>query len=512
MSKKAPISPIEPAFIKNFPLLHLPACETRSSPEELVAELMGLLFNNKDCVGKYSLEPDNEDWISNHDDNLQQFVLRAGSGRFLPQRKKNAKSDYYYSPIYPNLACGDKTHTIRPSGSKIILQFLINGVWANGLKRRSNEAEYIAMFANKVIDALAGKDEPGNILYESVPQVSEENKSKAKSLLLEKLKTAVINDLSTVQGQVKDKFSTNAVDDFLYLCDLEKKIPRPLWIQLLMTYLRYVIPIWSLTYTKSMSSFREMILNAINGKDYFDDEVINEFDNRTDKILCISTEFSRDLINKIQKYQCDRDEVFLFFTTIIENIKELSGIAEKTLVINNPANDSELSISELLLKLKKHRELIIDYCKSEYEDLSKENCLQTFISRKARKYSSYRKPAANSPKSPSTNMLYMMNCSRASAINDWRGSHLFEVKYSPEALWRVKPGPLAIQMFAHLAHSRISGRRLLFSDLLNQMESYGLDTSLEEGRLDLMDSLSSLGMLDGSPDAGTSLRLKNPLG
>ena len=128
---------------------------------------MGEVFFDNDIMGNLnqaSHNPANETWLSKHQGNSEKFALCAGRGRFVERRQKNAKSNFFYAPIYPELISG--VPVIRNNGSRIIRRFLLDGASAHGLAGRQEKEKKVGLVTAKTENMLSLKQrEPENYLW-----------------------------------------------------------------------------------------------------------------------------------------------------------------------------------------------------------------------------------------------------------------------------------------------------------------------------------------------------------
>jgi len=504
--------PDEIGLLSRSSLIHLPTCETKSTPEELLADLIAELFYPGQCGGRNKRNvfgPYQSGWRSAHSDDKERFLLNVGRGRFKLTTGRKSPVDYFYAPIFPGLAREGAIK--RKSGANIINGLLIKGVWANGLL--GSDISKRKEFSKTVVMALVGDKKKGDDIFkQAAPTVTQQEIDGAITNLSGKIEEA------EARPGEETAFAKQAVIDFVALMKLEPDMPRPLWIQQVMCYLRIVICLWALRYTKSMSLLKKHILQAYGGDVPSPDEIKSDYLEAPEMLLQISSSYDESIRQLIEVYQRDRVEVFEFLQRLDESdLLAENLLTECRLVVSggNYPNEKTIDMHDFFTRIKDVAPEFSTKHAAEFSAHGTEFDISVAVASWAGKWVGHQKPAQNSPKTAGTNLRYLLNCSRKSSGEDERASHLFEIKRSKKILWRAFPGALAIQLFVHFADCKRdtnSSRRISIGDLFEHLTVYQLGTETENGSSAILDSLASLGLLVGSPDAGSSLPLQNPLG
>lgn len=502
--------PKENRILEDSLLLHLPACETKSTPEELLAELVVEVFFPGECRGRTQnnfFGPSQESWVAEHPSESDRFLLSAGRGRFRKSTAKSSTTDFFYAPIFPDIARGGAI--MRNKGARVINGMLLGGIWASGTAGKDTD---IHALSEAVVKSLVGCTSDSDLLSVAVSKVSEEAICQAVANT-----HALIANAGAVQSDVTE-FGKQATKDFIEIAALEPALPRPLWIQLLMCYIRTTVCLWSLQYCQSMAYFKRRLLMSLAGEEPRNESVAQEFSRPSTALLQISSNYDDCIKQLVETYQRDRVEVFECLSRISksEAFPETQIFERCSLTISggNYPDENLIDLEDFFHKVS---EASTDLWQKLGDDGLGEPTVESWSimqSRWASAYSSHQRPAQDKPKSAGTNLRYLMNCARRSAGGDDRASHLFETQKRKSLLWRVLPGPLAIQMFVHLASRANShkNRRLTIGDLFDHLSVYRLGTDTEAGRSAILYSLESMGLLKGSPDAGASLPIQDPFG
>jgi hypothetical protein len=139
----------------------------------------------------------------------------------------------------------------------------------------------------------------------------------------------------------------------------------------------------------------------------------------------------------------------------------------------------------------------------------------TFASRVSERYAAWRDPLNYGQ---GKNIDEFMRVLYRADRGDEAGGYLLIRQGRAESLsFRVFPGQMLLQTVAQLANrskqgsNPSGGGKLVLKDIEEHFAEYGIDFTLAaDARPSLMDELKALGLLAGSPDAGSSVAVSCP--
>ena len=510
--------PFHPLIQKSFVFLR--SLGMRSAPEILILEIFREFFYEKPRERKYKgIDPDEKENNEYRYSDKVRAVLYSVRGRQRQGGKKSQRG-HYFLPAYPSLA---ENSWFRKEEAPIIATFLLEGpianyIWLNGKKdeeKKKDRAEFVKKFYQALIgnNSITGNDpspEKKDILSVALLEFSPEN-ILSENKVKEKIEERTRENDYLLDHVKKDELSEIIFYDLMELIDLEKEIPRMQWLELLMTFLRFSMPMWAMAQMKISNLLHGWLIEAIENREIVKQEDIEkQIRERNRGILHPSKTPTREIYELIESYIRDRIKI----NYILWDLEKIVGeeIKNKHLKINGMPTGRGLSIYKLLtladaassqLKSTKH-----------YMDAKVDN-YKDFLTRKSENFSLWLKPRRVGV---GGNIQEFFNVLYHDSNADQLGGHLLESHRSGRSIvgFQVFPGQLLLKTITILAgrkkHNLPGGGGLLvLGDIERHFEKYGVDFGkANEARPALADRLKSMGLLSGSPDAGASVAVICP--
>lgn len=501
----------EPRMYPAAGFLSLPSVGMRLAPEILILELFREVFHAENRNEKTYTRELSPDMRSDKNELIFSNAERAVVSAFRGRRKQSrqSKAQPFYAPAYPALAA----HAwMAKNRERIIAQLLFNGaiaqhLWGVGAKDRERQRAFVKVIAS----ALAGtRKRPENhdeahhdILAACLPAATRDADLVAASAALETLTGEASKTVFKTNKQ--DELAARIFEDFKVLCESEARLPRMLWLRLMMTYLRFALPMWLLAQMRITVLVHSWMRDALEGKVLPDDHAIERaLAGRNRGLLRPTLIPTGEVTGRIREYIRCRVELNLMLYAVAK-LRPAEFNSSKSIVMGN-GNSTDIKLSEVLLIARKASEAL----RAEPE------CLQagsaaTCVARNAERYAAWRDPLTNGQ---GKNIDEFLRVLYRSDQGDEAGGHLLVRQgRGDSAGFRVFPGQLMLQMIAMLAaRTKPNGAgRLVLKDIEDHFEEYGVNFSLAaEARPLLTTELQSLGLLAGSPDAGSSVAVTAP--
>ena len=492
--------------------LAVPTVGLRSSAEILVLELFREIFYPADPTANSGakstrfLDPEfkNEE-NKRYFTDKERAVLYCLKGRRRETKQSNEST--YYAPAYPQLAKGG---WFRKNEARVINQLLFKGAIAQALWFKGEDCERGKATQEKaiefILEALIGhhKNDEQDILFTILEErLSDQSIEKARVTL-----HALTKQTDSVFGTLDDnhdELACQIMQDLINICDLQKHIPRMLWVRILMTFLRFALPIWllakmeltNLVYTWLLSAMEEHKIPSVS-------EISKSLCLRNRSLITPTLTPSRAIYFRISNYMRQRIELNLLLISLERlNTTELEGKEIST----KPTSATRINLLDLLnlasrssIKLKGDK------------DFGESPSIKIFLARVAENYNAWRDPLK---KGQGKNINEFLSVLYKAENGDEAGGHLLvRGGRSYDSGFRVFPGRLLLQVVAHLASKKRQtggGGRLVLKDIEDHFGIYGIDFTLAaDARPLLMKELQSLGLLQGSPDAGGSVEVTTP--
>ncbi len=498
---------------KSFVFVH--SAGMRLAPEILVLEFMREVFFKKRYgqIKKRDLEPDEkigDDYIFTRE---QRAVLHALRGR--RKKSKNSRDQSFFAPVYPSLA---KRAWLGKNRERIICNFLFSGpvsqyLWGrapnsqDGKDRQRKIAHEIssALLGKKSFldDDVSGKDFLAATLghkefdeYKD-PEIAENNVIRET------------NHSYAVMLTKHDELATRITRDLSSICKIEGEIPRMQWLQLFMTFLRFALPMWLLAQMKITRLLHFWLLDAVDKGNVAERVTVEHgLAGRNKSLLHPTLTTTRELFEHVERYIKCRVELSIFLYCL-EQVRPEQKLSDKKLVRERPGRNDELSIENLLILARDASRDIREL--KRFETVAKGSSIRTFLTREGEMFSAWRDPLRNGQ---GKNIDEFFRVLYRAETGDEEGGYLL----TPEGRgikrgFRVFPGQLLLKMVTYLANqnkhwdnlSKGVGR-LVLQDVERLFDEYGVDFSATAAaRPLLINELQMMGLLVGSPDAGSSV-------
>ena len=510
----------EPKFhplIRNS-FVFVPSAGFRAAPEILVLEFMREVFFARHYGEPETtrvLDPDKLDderrYLLSKE---ERAILHALRGR--RKKSKNAAIQSFFAPAYPGLATSSWLSKKR---ERVIFNFLLSGpiaqhLWGKGSEVQEGKRQQEKL-ADNIRQALLGRrsclseDLENTDLFAATlgPEKFDTDPELPTSNIVEKT-----NYSNVVMRTSYDELATRITRDLITICSVEGDIPRMQWLQLLMTYLRFALPMWLLAQMQITKLLHRWLLAAVDDGYVFDEAVIDqELTERNRGLLHPALTATRELYEHIEGYMKSRVEVniLLYF---LEEIRP-DQIQGKRLA-QGTAGTSVLVIEDLLQLAKGASDEIRS--SARFKKISPDLSIQTFLTREGEQFGAWRNPLL---KGQSKNIDEFFRVLYRAEMGDEAGGYIL----APEGRgqkrgFRCFPGQLLLKTVTYLAaknkwssQAQGGGGKLVLQDVEELFAQYGVDFSAAaDARPLLMRELQAMGLLTGSPDAGSSVAVACP--
>lgn len=496
----------------------MPSAGMRLAPEILVLEFMRELFFDShfgSSTGAKDLNPDEVDEERRFRHSLnERAVLYALRGR--RKKTRNSAAQSFFAPAYPGLA---KEAWLRKNEARVINNFLLGGpiaqhLWHKGpdVEDKKSEQDQIA---EKIRRALLGNN--------SCPGGSPEGKeilavalgaeafNLVPELPIEKLKAKTVSSNSIMRID-HDELSDCITADTISVCELEAELPRMQWLQLFMTFLRFALPTWLLAQMQVTSLLHAWLLDAVDRGLVADAATVSRsIAGRNRGLLHPTLTATRELFEHIESYMKRRVELSILLYCL-EHVRP-GQVKDKSLSLSGGGRDI-LGIEQLLMLAK---EAATDIrATGRFKNVADGLDVARFLTREGEQFPGWRNPRMGGQ---GKNIDEFFRVLYRAELGDEAGGYLL----IPEGRgasrgFRVFPGQLLLKTVTYLAaQSKWSGQqrggagKLVLQDVEDRFGQYGVDfSSAAEARPLLMRELQAMGLLTGSPDAGSSVAVACP--
>ena len=480
----------------------VPTAGTRPAPEILVLELFRELFYKKFSTGKEQrLTSEKEEAIAGTRGSV---VLEIVRGRQRLQRGQNAAP--FYAPAYPEQA---ETAWLREQSDRVIRDHFLRAPIAEALNGRSKI--YLEEWAVKVIKSLHGSNRTtsgytAELLWSMIDKrptpkdlISDSDASQRLLQFAHKeQRYCLVPEVSEV-----DPLAKRILDDFSVIIDLEGRIARMQWIDLLKTFLRFSTSIWLLSHMQVMVLFHGWLRDAMSGKrPPIEDDVREMIRSRTASLFRPTQEPSSERANHVSRFMKARIESACLLSQLEKF--DTAKVLQKQLTVKSHSS-VDTSIGQVL-----------DLAWSCREKISNVGVPPIIAAtREAEKYASWYRPLKIGV---GKNIDEFLRVLRRLAGDDFDQAYLESQEGNRMAgRARIFPGPALIRMVVLLSSRNEEARRdsstskLLLSDVEKHFAIYGVDFSTTaSSRPRIIESLKEQGLLQGSPDAGDSVEVSSP--
>jgi hypothetical protein len=506
---------VHPLVRKSFAFV--PSAGMRLAPEILVLEFFREVFfvSHYESIGEKGLDPDElgENKKNFYTDG-ERAVLYALRGR--RRKSPNAKTIPFFAPAYPALA---RKAWLRKKSERVIVNFLLGGpiaqhLWGGGEtedKKREQEN-----FVDTLVLALGGHNSFRNeaphggkdilsVALQAAP--FEIDEAVAKEKIRDKTKKT-----ESVMKIPRDELSERIFKDLLALCKLEKELPRMQWLQVFMTFLRFSMPMWLLAQMRITSLLHEYLLAVLDqGEHIGSSHIEREIAGRNRGLLNPSLTPTLEIFERTEQYMKKRVELNILLYLLESDRTGL--VTNKQLVIQG-GGANVLTVEQLL---QIAREAAGDMKSSPwFQKEGVDGNFQDFLTRKAEQHAAWRNPLQ---KGQGKNIDEFFRVLYRDNLGDEVGGYLLLPEGRERARgFRVFPGQLLLKAIVFLsAHDKRNNSptkgegMLVLEDVEKHFQQYGIDFSFAaDARPLLLRELQAMGLLTGSPDAGSSVAVASP--
>lgn len=494
----------------------VPSAGMRLAPEVLVLELMREVFCQQhygETKGTRDLDPDKkDDEGSLYCTDRERAVLYALRGR--RKKAKNSKTLSFFAPAYPQLA---RLGWLSKNRERVVNNFLLSGPVAQHLWQRGQGTEdgrnRQQELGNKIRHALLGN-------RSFVAQDIERRDILAAALGSANFDRAI----ETARQNLRDKTSRESVmmidgdeladritQDLIAICDLEPKLPRMQWLQVLMTFLRFALPMWLLAQMQITRLLHTWLLDAIDHEQVAAEATIQKDISRRNRGLLHPTLTpTRELFEHVDQYMKCRVELNIFLYYLEQTRK--NQVDGKVLSLDERKRH-QMSINQLLTIARDASWAIRDG--ERFKQIAGDLNIETLLTREGEQCPAWRNPRM---KGQGKNIDEFFRVLYRAEFGDENGGYLLvPVGRGQERGFRVFPGQMLLKTVTYLAaqnkwsNQDRRGGMLVLQDVEDHFAQYGIDFSAAaDARPLLMGELQAMGLLTGSPDAGSSVAVRCP--
>jgi hypothetical protein len=505
---RSAFEPKVPAIVANESFAFVRTTGVRNAPEVLVLELFREIYYDpfSRTLKETQLSPDTADF-----DRAEKAVLYVARGRL--KRIKNSGVDGFYAPVFPEQARGG---WLRRKTDRALRHHLIQGAMAHALCK-ANAAERRAV-AETIVDAIKGRlhaasptdVEDKEILSATVASVNVDSVAhglRTREAAIEELVgslAAVEHGGPAMHISDNDALAERITDDFVGLCELEGRIPRLLWLDLLKCFLRLAVPAWVLGHMKITLLLRDWAMAAVESRSVpLEGTIRGDIASRWHDLFHPTRTGTNELAMHVERYMKARVELSTLLY-LLKNRGNESLFAAR-LSVASPGSDL-VTVEELLTR----------FATMPLQEAGAEDARRLFrpsLMRCVETFGAWTNPLKKGQGKNIDEFLRVLR--RFEPPGDDTG-FLAEKTGPAEAV--VFPGPNMIRLGLLLAalekgrkHQAQRGK-LVLADLESHFHSYGLEFAASAGaRPKLIAELSRLGLLKGSPDAGEYTELLVPI-
>ena len=484
----------------------VPTVGMRLAPEIILLELYREVFfeHRSQETSIKELRPDSGEYTKR-----EKIVLNALRGR-ARKRTKSMQAKPFYAPAYPALA---RYAWPRKKEAGVVNAMLLSGpiathLWSGGvndkkkvLHKELKENLFTALVGHNSKNDQSGKQDILAVALNNVSFEIDEELSKNNI-------DSKTGDANLVMDISSDGLSQRIFDDLLAICKLEEKVPRMQWLEMFMTFLRFVMPMWLLAQMRITILLHGWLIDTIDSGVSIDQDTIkNGISERNLELLHPSLTATGEIFEATRTYIKKRIELncILYDLTDIRE-KEMS---KEKLVIQEKNPSKDLSIIKLL-----------DIASGAADDLKRLSQSQTYgdvVSRKTEKYSAYRDPLKSGQ---GKNIDEFFRVLTKDVKGDESGGNLLNPYFegNKKTGFSVFPGQLLMKTITVLTNHRKTnegsikgGGQMMLGDIETHFQEYGIDFGLAaDARPYFIETLINMGLLSGSPDAGSNVTVKSP--
>ena len=493
----------------------MPTAGMRVAPEVLVLELYREIFFSKrsGTISAQEFSPNPDPTLSNENivefSNMERAVIFSTRGR----KKQNPQSRdaNFYTPAFPGIA---RFAWLRRRSDRVIRDFLFRALSQRIHGRGPGALELMESSSNKIYRALVGNNTSANddtkrldILGLEVDPLcgcmgKRESLERLMILLGKETSGGESSSYRSVFGTVDqdDPLATRIYDDFISLCELEKRVDRLQWLDLLKCFLRLATSMWLLAHMRLTIIVHNALLSMLTMpvSDVPANWPAQAIKERHQGLLQFSITPTSQVQDHLDNYMRSRVELNLLVALIDEHCTDHDF---RQYAITATEGDSlSWSLDALLVAARDVRDAI----NADLSNIS----LRDVLTRKCEHYRAWVSPHRKGC-GQGVNYDEFLRVLRRMTVGDEDGGYLLTKSGTG---FVVFPGQLMLKLMAYLSGRQIE-RRLVLSDLENHFAAYGIDFGASAGaRPRLISTMQEIGMLRGSPDAGDSVEIERPYG
>lgn len=495
----------------------VPSAGMRLSPEILILEFFREVFfmKHSESAATRDLNPEDTD----EDKSMvylpeEQAVLYALRGR--RKKTKNSRAQRFFAPAYPALT---RASWLGKNRERVVYNFLLGGPIAQHLWHRGPDVEEKKIERDEIIDlmceALKGHNSQREGNYQGKDILSVVLRNTGFEIDFEQAKLNLLRktEFSNLIIRVNhDELSRRIFKDVRFICQLEKDLPRMQWMHVIMTFLRFALPMWMLAQMRITSFLHGWLIDAIdNGHVVNAARIVENISFRNRSLLNLTLTPTREVFDRIEQYMKHRVElnILLYWLEIIRE-DDIKG-KELDMLGGCPG---KLSV-ERLLEIARGASVELQ-ASERYQAVAPGLDVRRFLTREGELFPAWRNPLR---KGQGKNIDEFLRVMYRDEIGDEAGGYLL----IPEGRgtsrgFRAFPGQLLLKTITYLAardkHSdcmRGGGGKLVLGDVESHFHQYGVDFSnAADARPLLMREMQAMGLLTGSPDAGSSVAVSCP--
>jgi hypothetical protein len=508
--------PMVHPLVKNS-FVFVPSAGARYAPEELILELMREIFfaqYSESTADRRDIKPEDKDENNNYLFTInERAVLHILRGR--RKKSKNSIPRRSFAPAYPQLV---KANWFGKKRERVVNKFLLSGpisqhFWSRGSTEEGKKRQL--EFVEKLTRALLGYNScfDENLQGKEIlaATLGPENFRITNELAFSNLivKTGISDSVLRIDNDV---LAHRITQDLISLCDLESHLPRMQWLQLLMTFLRFALPMWLLAQIQITGLLHSWLIAAVdNGKLSESGTVLVSLARRNCGLLHPTLTPTRELFEHIECYMKHRVELdILLYCLELVRGEQIKG---KELSIEN-GGQNHIGIDQLLILA---RDASFDIRSTvRFKQVADGYDIQTFLTRESEQFAAWRNPLM---RGQGKNIDEFFRVLYRAELGDEAGGYLL----TPEGRgvkrgFMVFPGQMLLKTITYLAaQSKWASQRcggagmLVLQDVEDHFGQYGIDFSTAaDARPLLMKDLQAMGLLTGSPDAGSSVAVACP--
>jgi hypothetical protein len=289
------------------------------------------------------------------------------------------------------------------------------------------------------------------------------------------------------------------------------------WLKLLMTYLRLCMPCWLLAQMRITTMLHELFINAVDQKPIPSlRDIEQRIATRNRGLLHPTLTPTRELYDHVEKYMKARVEISILLYCLDDAVGYAGNPkddAKRSLCLHRQAGHPTL-LHDLLHTLRDNAKNIHQL--PHVQGIAPDLPIRSFLTRGGEHFSAWRKPLG---KGQGKNIDEFLRVLYRHEEGDEEGGYLVNpIGRGATRGFAIFPGQLFLKTVTFLAGKRKQTSTnnggsglLVLQDVEDHFLEYGVDfANAADARPRLMEELQALGLLRGSPDAGSSASVASP--